>query len=61
MTSIARVVRDWMRGIPKDAPLDYTQITDELYIGAWPTKYNNRSDELIDSVTIAHTLEADEP
>jgi protein-tyrosine phosphatase len=29
-----------MRGIPKDAPLDYTQITSHLYIGAWPTKYN---------------------
>jgi protein-tyrosine phosphatase len=29
-----------MRGIPKDAPLDYTQITEDLYIGAWPTKYN---------------------
>jgi protein-tyrosine phosphatase len=29
-----------MHGIPKDAPLDYTQITGDLYIGAWPTKYN---------------------
>ena len=40
MTSIVRTLRDWMRGIPKDAPLDYTQITEDLYIGAWPTKYN---------------------
>jgi protein tyrosine phosphatase (PTP) superfamily phosphohydrolase (DUF442 family) len=40
MTSIVRLVRDWMRGIPKEAPLDYTQIADDLYIGAWPTKYN---------------------
>ena len=40
MTSIVRVIRDWMRSIPKDAPLDYSQITEDLYIGAWPTKYN---------------------
>ena len=29
-----------MRGIPKDIPLDYSQITDDIYIGAWPTKYH---------------------
>ena len=40
MTSLIRTIRDWMRGIPKDAPLKYSQITDDLYIGAWPTKYN---------------------
>ena len=40
MTSLLRTIRDWMRGIPKDAPLEYSQITDDLYIGAWPTKYN---------------------
>jgi len=40
MTSLVRTVRDWMRGMPKDAPLDYSQITGDLYIGAWPTKYN---------------------
>ena len=40
MTSLIRTVRDWIRHIPKDAPLNYTQITDNLYIGAWPTKYN---------------------
>lgn len=40
MTSLIRTIRDWMRGIPKDAPLEYSQITDDLYIGAWPTKYN---------------------
>lgn len=40
MSSLIRTIRDWMRGIPKDAPLEYSQITDDLYIGAWPTKYN---------------------
>jgi len=40
MRSIVRTFRDWMRHIPKDAPLEYSQITDNLYIGAWPTKYN---------------------
>ena len=29
-----------MRGIPKDVPVEYSQISDDLYIGAWPTKYN---------------------
>ena len=29
-----------MRGFPKDAPLDYSQIAENIYIGAWPTKYN---------------------
>jgi protein-tyrosine phosphatase len=29
-----------MHGIPKDIPLDYSQITENLYIGAWPTKYH---------------------
>ena len=32
-----------MRGIPKDIPLDYSQITDDLYIGAWPTKYHRET------------------
>jgi protein-tyrosine phosphatase len=40
MTSLIRTIRDWMHGIPKDASLEYSQITDDLYIGAWPTKYN---------------------
>lgn len=40
MTSIVRIIHDWMKGIPKDVPLDYSQITENLYIGAWPTKYN---------------------
>ena len=40
MTSLIRTIRDWMHGTPKDAPLEYSQITDDLYIGAWPTKYN---------------------
>jgi protein tyrosine phosphatase (PTP) superfamily phosphohydrolase (DUF442 family) len=40
MTSIVRIVRDWMRGIPKDVPLDYSRITENLYIAAWPTKHD---------------------
>lgn len=40
MTSLIRLIRDKIRGIPKDVPLDYSQITDNLYIGAWPTKYH---------------------
>ena len=40
MSSIIRLIRDKMRGIPKDVPLDYSQITDNIYIGAWPTKYH---------------------
>ena len=40
MTSLIRLIRDKMRGIPKDVPLDYSQITDNLYIAAWPTKYH---------------------
>ena len=38
MTSLVRTIRDWMRGIPKNAPLDHTQITSDMYIGAWLTK-----------------------
>jgi protein-tyrosine phosphatase len=37
MPSLFKRFRDWTRGIPADAPLDYSQITDDLYIGAWPT------------------------
>ena len=40
MTSIIRLIRDKMHGIPQDAPLDFSQITESLYIGAWPVKYN---------------------
>lgn len=40
MASLVRTARDKLHGTPKDAPLEYTQITDNLYIGAWPTKYN---------------------
>lgn len=40
MTSLIRLIRDKIRGIPKDVPLDYSQITDSLYIAAWPTKYH---------------------
>ncbi len=38
MTSLIRLIRDKIRGIPKDVPLDYSQITNNLYIAAWPTK-----------------------
>ena len=40
MTSLIRLIRDKIRGIPKDIPLDYSQIADNLYIAAWPTKYH---------------------
>ena len=40
MPSELKRLRDWMHGIPKDAPLDYSQITGDLFIGAWPTKYH---------------------
>lgn len=40
MSSIIRVLRDKLRGIPKDVPLDYSAITENLFIGAWPTKYH---------------------
>jgi hypothetical protein len=56
MTSIVRLVRDWMRGIPKDAPLDYTKITDDLYIGAWPTKYNVETIQSLGVTVILSTI-----
>ena len=56
MTSIVRTIRDWMRGIPKDAPLDYTQITTDLYIGAWPTKYNVDTIQSLDVTVILSTI-----
>jgi protein tyrosine phosphatase (PTP) superfamily phosphohydrolase (DUF442 family) len=40
MSSIVRTLRDKLRGIPKDAPLDYSPITENLFIGAWPTKHH---------------------
>jgi protein-tyrosine phosphatase len=40
MTSIVRLIRDALRHIPKDVPLDYSPITENLFIGAWPTKYH---------------------
>lgn len=40
MRSIIRALRDKLKGIPPDVPLDYSRITDNLYIGAWPTRYN---------------------
>lgn len=40
MRSIIRSIRDKSRGIPKNVPLDYSQITENLYIGAWPTRYH---------------------
>ncbi len=38
MRSIVRTLRDKVKGIPEDVPLDYSQITDHLYIAAWPTR-----------------------
>ena len=47
-----------MRGIPKDAPLDYSRITENLYIGAWPTKYNVETIKSLDvTLIIAAILE----
>lgn len=43
MTSLVRLLRDKVRGIPKDVVLDYSQITETLYIGAWPTKYHRET------------------
>ena len=42
MGSIVRKLRSKMRGIPEDAPLDYSQITDNLYIAAWPTRMHRQ-------------------
>ena len=38
MRSIVRLARDWNKGILKDLPLDYSPITEHLYIAAWPTR-----------------------
>ena len=43
MPSMVRLIRDKMRGIPKDVPLDYSQITDNIFIGAWPTKHHRET------------------
>jgi hypothetical protein len=43
MTSLIRLIRDKIRGIPKDVPLDYSEITEQIYIGAWPTKYHRET------------------
>lgn len=40
MRSIIRSIRDKSRGIPKNVPLDYSQITENLFIAAWPTRYH---------------------
>ncbi len=40
MRSIVRYVRDRAKGIPRDIPLDYSPITEHLYIAAWPTRYH---------------------
>lgn len=40
MRSIVRYVRDRAKGIPRDIPLDYSPITEYLYIAAWPTRYH---------------------
>lgn len=56
MTSIIRLIRDKIRGIPKDAPLDYSRITENLYIGAWPTKYNVETIKSLDVTLIIATI-----
>jgi hypothetical protein len=38
MRSIFRLACDWNKGIAKDLPLDYSLITEHLYIAAWPTR-----------------------
>ena len=42
MGSIVHKLRSQMRGIPEDAPLDYSQIADNLYIAAWPTRVHRQ-------------------
>jgi hypothetical protein len=67
MTSIIRLIRDKIRGIPKDVPLDYSQITDNLYIAAWPTKYHREKIISLDVKLVIATIlesidkELDEP
>ncbi len=56
MTSIVRIVRDWWRGIPKDVALDSSQIIENLYIGAWPTKYNVEEIKALDVRLVISTI-----
>lgn len=56
MTSIVRIIRDWMRGIPKDVPLDYSPITENLFIGAWPTKYHVETIESLGVKLVISTI-----
>jgi len=56
MTSLIRVIRDKLRGIPKDVPLDYSQITQNLYIGAWPTKYHRETIMSLEVTLVVATI-----
>lgn len=56
MTSIIRIIRDRIKGIPKDIPLDYSPITENLFIGAWPTKYHVETIESLDVKLIVSTI-----
>jgi hypothetical protein len=56
MTSIIRVIRDKRRGIPKDVPLDYSQISENLFIAAWPTKYHREKIISLDVTLVVATI-----
>ena len=56
MTSLIRLIRDKIRGIPKDVELDYSQITENLYIGAWPTKYHREKIISLDVTLVIATI-----
>lgn len=56
MTSIIRLIRDKIRGIPKDVPLDYSQITENIFIGAWPTKYHREKIISLDISLVVATI-----
>jgi len=56
MTSIIRIIRDKIRGIPKDVPLDYSQISEDLFIAAWPTKYHREKIISLDVTLVVATI-----
>jgi protein tyrosine phosphatase (PTP) superfamily phosphohydrolase (DUF442 family) len=54
--SLVRKLRDWWRDIPEDIPLDYSQITNNLYIGAWPTKHDVQTIESLGVTLVISTI-----
>ena len=56
MTSIIQRLRNWKRGIAKDAPLDYSAITENLYIAAWPEKHHLETIKSLDVRLIISTI-----